>query len=80
MNKLTAKEQAMKMAEEIISKTTTPQEAIEVAGIILAAGIGILSAFAKQGKLSDNMLLALIEDLKGLESDLSTVYKTRARH
>ena len=73
-----AKDQAIKMASDIIEKTASPAEAIEVAGIILAAGIGILSAYAKQGKLSDNLLLALIEDLRGLDSELSALWKQRA--
>lgn len=75
-----AKEQAVKMASDIIEKTTSPSEAIEVAGIIMAAGMGILSAYAKQGKLSDNLMLALLEDLELLKGDLTQVFQSRARN
>jgi hypothetical protein len=75
-----AKEQAVKMASDIIEKTTSPAEAIEVAGIIMAAGMGILSAYAKQGRLSDNLMLALLEDLELLKSELSGVFQSRAKN
>lgn len=75
-----AKEQAVKMASDIIEKTTSPSEAIEVAGIIMAAGMGILSAYAKQGKLSDNLMLALLEDLELLKGDLTQVFQSRSRN
>lgn len=70
----TPKEQVLEICANLQKQNLSTSDMLAAAAILSGAGLGIAVSLAKDGKLSDVLLLSLMEDLSQVQADLKAAY------